>query len=261
MGQLDGKVAVITGAASGIGAATARRFAAEGATVVGMDVTPAEGITEVDVRDEAAVVAAFAAAREQHGRIDVIVNAAGVAGGGPVHMVEGSEWDRVVDINLKGTFHTNKAAVVIMLEQAPNAVGQRGSIINIASIEGLEGTEGGSAYNASKGGVVILTKNLAIDYGRRGIRANVICPGFIDTPMMDGVFGLDGMDEIRASFLEAHALGRSGEPHEIAAAAVFLGSDDASFVTGSTMVVDGGYTAGRQHGIVGLLGLGFDPAS
>lgn len=148
----------------------------------------------------------------EHGRIDALVNAAGVAGGGPVHMVDAGEWDRVVDINLKGTFFTNKAAVTLMLEQTPNAVGQRGSIINIASIEGIEGTEGGSAYSASKGGVVILTKNLAIDYGRRGIRANVICPGFIDT----------------------HALGRSGEADEI--------------------------TAGRQHGIVDLLGLGFDPA-
>lgn len=120
------------------------------------------------------------------------------------------------------------------------------------------GTEGGSAYNASKGGVVILTKNLAIDYGRRGIRANVVCPGFIDTPMMDGVFGLYGMGDIRASFIEAHALGRCGRAPEIAAAISFLASDDASFVTGSTMLVDGGYTAGRQHGIVGMLGLGSD---
>ena len=223
-----------------------------------MDVTAADGVVAVDVRDEAAVVAAFAAVKAEHGRIDVVVNAAGVAGGGPVHMVEGDEWDRVVDINLKGTFHTSKAAVNVMLEQDPNAIGQRGSIVNIASVEGVEGTEGGSAYNASKGGVVILTKNLAIDYGRRGIRANVVCPGFIDTPMMDGVFGLDGMAGIRKSFIDAHALGRCGQAPEIAAAIVFLASDDASFVTGSTMLVDGGYTAGRQHGIVDLLGLGAD---
>lgn len=258
MGQLDGKVAVVTGAASGIGAATAARFAAEGATAVLMDVTAGDGVIGVDVRNEAAVMTAFAAVQAEHGRVDILVNAAGVAGGGPVHMVDASEWDRVVDINLKGTFFTNKAAVALMLTQSPNGVGQRGSIINIASIEGVEGTEGGSAYSASKGGVVILTKNVAIDYGRRGIRANVICPGFIDTPMMDGVFGLDGMADIRQSFLDAHALGRSGEPHEIAAAAVFLASDDASFVTGSSMIVDGGYTAGRQHGIVDMLGLGFD---
>jgi NAD(P)-dependent dehydrogenase (short-subunit alcohol dehydrogenase family) len=261
MGQLDGKVAIVTGGASGIGAATATRFAAEGAITVLMDVTRTDGVIEVDVRDEAAVLAAFAAVHARHGRIDAVVNAAGVAGGGPVHMVESDEWDRVVDINLKGTFHTNKAAITLMLQQAANAIGQRGSIINIASIEGLEGTEGGSAYNASKGGVVILTKNLAIDYGRRGIRANVICPGFIDTPMMNQVFGLDGMADIRRSFVKAHALGRVGEAHEIAAAALFLASDDASFVTGTSMVVDGGYTAGRQHGIVDMMGLGFDAES
>lgn len=258
MGRLDGKVAVVTGAASGIGAATAKRFAAEGATTVLMDVTPADGVVAVDVRDEAAVIDAFAAAHAQHGRVDAVVNAAGVAGGGPVHSMEGSEWDRVVDVNLKGTFHTNKAALALMLEQDPNAVGQRGSIVNIASIEGLEGTEGGSAYNASKGGVVILTKNLALDYGRRGIRANAICPGFIDTPMMAAVFGMEGMEHVRKSFVDAHALGRCGEPHEIAAAALFLASDDASFVTGTALVVDGGYTAGRQHGIVDMMGLGLD---
>ncbi|MGZ4757352.1 MAG: SDR family NAD(P)-dependent oxidoreductase [Acidimicrobiia bacterium] len=255
MSRLEGKVAVVTGAASGIGAATAKRFASEGATTMRMDVTPVDGGVTVDVRDEAAVVAAFAAVHAEHGRIDALVNAAGVAGGGPVHMMESSEWDRVVDINLKGTFITNKAVIALMLEQAPNDVGQRGSIVNVASIEGLEGTEGGSAYNASKGGVVILTKNLALDYGRRGIRANSICPGFIDTPMMAAVFDMEGMEHVRASFVDAHALGRCGRPEEIAAAALFLASDDASFVTGSAMVVDGGYTSGHQHGIVELMGL------
>lgn len=256
MSRLEGKVAVVTGAASGIGAATAKRFAAEGATTVRMDITPADGVVVLDVRDEAAVTAAFAAVSAEHGRIDALVNAAGVAGGGPVHSMDQSEWDRVVDINLKGTFLTNKAAIALMLEQSPNAVDQRGSIINIASIEGVEGTEGGSAYNASKGGVVILSKNLAMDYGRRGIRANAICPGFIDTPMMGAVFGMEGMEHVRKSFVDAHALGRCGEPHEIAAAALFLASDDASFVTGTAMIVDGGYTAGHQHGIADMLGLG-----
>jgi NAD(P)-dependent dehydrogenase (short-subunit alcohol dehydrogenase family) len=247
--------AIVTGAASGIGAATARRFEAEGATVVRTDITPVDGAVALDVRDEAAVTDAFAQVQVDHGRIDVLFNAAGVAGGGPVHSMESSEWDRVVDINLKGTFITDKCAIALMLEQSPNAIDQRGSIVNVASIEGLEGTEGGSAYNASKGGVVILTKNLALDYGRRGIRANCICPGFIDTPMMAAVFDMEGMEAVRASFVAAHALGRCGRPEEIAAAASFLASDDASFVTGSAMVVDGGYTAGRQHGIVDLLGL------
>ncbi len=256
MSRLEGKVAVVTGAASGIGAATAKRFAAEGATVVRADVTPGDGVVTLDVRDEAAVVAALAAVVAEHGRIDVLMNAAGVAGGGPVHSMEQSEWDRVVDINLKGTFLTNKAAIALMLEQEPSSIGQRGSIVNVASIEGIEGTEGGSAYNASKGGVVILTKNMALDYGRRGIRANCICPGFIDTPMMAAVFGMEGMEDVRKSFVDAHALGRCGEPEEIAAAALFLASDDASFVTGSALVVDGGYTSGHQHGIATMLGLG-----
>jgi NAD(P)-dependent dehydrogenase (short-subunit alcohol dehydrogenase family) len=255
MSRLDGKVAIVTGAASGIGAATARRFEADGATTVRMDLTPIDGGVTLDVRDEAAIVDAFAAVRADHGRIDILMNAAGVAGGGPVHSMEADEWDRVVGINLKGTFLTNKIAIGLMLEQAPDAIDQRGSIVNVASIEGLEGTEGGSAYNASKGGVVILTKNLALDYGRRGIRANCICPGFIDTPMMAAVFDMEGMEHVRKSFVDAHALGRCGRPEEIAAAAAFLASDDASFVTGSAMVVDGGYTAGRQHGIVELLGL------
>lgn len=255
MGRLDGKIAIVTGAASGIGAATAARFEAEGATTVRMDLTPADGGVVLDVRDDAAVTDAFGAVHAAHGRLDVLFNAAGVAGGGPVHSMEVSEWDRVVDVNLKGTFITNKCAIALMLEQTPNDVAQRGSIINVASIEGLEGTEGGSAYNASKGGVVILTKNLALDYGRKGIRANAVCPGFIDTPMMQAVFDMDGMQAVRASFVAAHALGRCGRPEEIAAAALFLASDDASFVTGTAMVVDGGYTAGRQHGIVELLGL------
>jgi NAD(P)-dependent dehydrogenase (short-subunit alcohol dehydrogenase family) len=256
MSRLEGKVAVVTGAASGIGAATARRFTSEGAITVPMDLTPVDGGVTLDVRDEAAVADALAAVQAEHGRIDVLMNAAGVAGGGPVHSMDATEWDRVIDINLKGTFLTNKAVLALMLEQPPNAIGQRGSIVNVASIEGLEGTEGGSAYNASKGGVVILTKNLALDYGRRGIRANCICPGFIDTPMMAAVFDMEGMEHVRKSFVDAHALGRCGHPDEIAAAALFLASDDASFVTGSAMVVDGGYTAGHQHGIAALLGLG-----
>ena len=257
MGRLDGKVAVVTGAASGIGAATAQRFADEGATDVRMDITPGDGIVALDVRDEAAVTAAFAAVHAEHGRLDALVNAAGVAGGGPVHSMEGDEWDRVLDINLKGTFLTNKAALALMLEQEPNAVGQRGSIVNIASIEGIEGTEGGSAYNASKGGVVILTKNLAMDYGRQRH------PGQRHLPRLhrhaDDAGGASAWTAWRtcgSRSCDAHALGRCGEPHEIAAAALFLASDDASFVTGSALVVDGGYTAGHQHGIATMLGLG-----
>jgi Dehydrogenases with different specificities (related to short-chain alcohol dehydrogenases) len=250
---MDGKVAVVTGAASGIGAATMARFAAEGATVIGWDLDGSD--VSLDVRDEAAIEAAFGAVIAKHGRLDAVVHAAGVAGGGPVHMVSEDEWDRVIDINLKGTFLVGKHAVAVMLTQDP-VDGERGSIVNIASVEGLAGTEGGSTYNAAKGGVVILTKNMAIDYGRSGIRVNAICPGFIDTPMLQGVFAMGGMEAILKDITAAHQLGRRGRAGEIGAAALFLCSPDASFVTGVALPVDGGYTAGHRHGVSELMGLG-----
>jgi NAD(P)-dependent dehydrogenase (short-subunit alcohol dehydrogenase family) len=247
-GRLDGRVALVTGAASGIGEATTARFREEGAVVATLDV---QGHVDhaVDVRDEAGVEAAVRAVVEREGRLDAVVNAAGVAGGGPVHLLPAEEWDRVVDVNLKGTFLVAKHAAAAMVAQGS------GSIVNIASIEGLEGTEGGSAYNASKGGVVLLTKNMAIDYGRIGIRVNCICPGFIETPMMAAVMENEGMKTYRDRWLEEHKLGRFGQPSEIAAAALFLASDDASFVTGHALVVDGGFTAGMRAGVLEGLGL------
>jgi NAD(P)-dependent dehydrogenase (short-subunit alcohol dehydrogenase family) len=132
---------------------------------------------------------------------------------------------------------------------------ESGSLVNISSIEGVEGTEGGSSYNASKGAVVLLTKNLAIDYGRVGVRANCICPGFIETPMFESVMSLEGMQQVREQYREAHMLGRFGRPEEIASAAAFLASEDASFVTGHALVVDGGFTAGMRTGVLEPLGL------
>ena len=246
--RLRDKVAVVTGGASGIGAASAIRLADEGATVITLDV--ADGADrQLDVRDEGGVAALMAEVVAEHGQLDIVVNAAGVAGGGPVHVLDEAEWDRVVDINLKGTFLVAKHAALAMLER------RSGSIINIASIEGLEGTEGGSAYNASKGGVVMLTKSMAIDYGRRGLRVNCICPGAIDTPMLRSIIDPDGMATYTDRMREEHLLGRFGEPSEIAAAVAFLASEDASFITGHALVVDGGFTAGLRVGLLDEMGI------
>lgn len=259
MKRLEGKVVYITGAASGIGLATAQRFAEEGATVVGADLNrsddwdavtaagPASRFEQLDVCDaekQAAVVADAVAAL---GPIAAVVTAAGIPAGGPVHSLDLADWQRVIDINLTGTMLSVRACLPSMIEQAG------GSIITIASVEGLEGCEGGSGYNASKGGVVLLTKNLASDYGRLGIRANAICPGFIDTPMFREVSLLLGerADLIRRQ----HKLGRFGRPEEIAGAALFLASEDASFVTGVALPVDGGYTAGHSYGVAEDMGL------
>jgi NAD(P)-dependent dehydrogenase (short-subunit alcohol dehydrogenase family) len=264
MARLEGKVCVVTGAASGIGAASARRFAEEGAAVVGFDLgdpvgddwgraeqaAPGSLYAKGDVRDTEALASLVEQTRARFGQIDVLMNAAGVAGGGPVHLADPDDWDRTVDINLKGTFLACRAVLPHMLER------RQGSIINVASIEGIEGFEGGSSYNASKGGVVLLTKNMAMDYGRRQIRVNAVCPGFIETPLLEEVLGMEGLAQIRQSITDAHQLGRLGRPVEIANAALFLASDEASFVSGHALVVDGGFTAGHRFGLSEMLGLG-----
>ncbi len=247
-GRLIGKRVLITGISSGIGAACARLFAREGARVSGLDVSkPPLDLTlvsfhEADVREEAQVQAAIEAALHELGGIDVVVNAAGVAGGGPAHLCDLTEWRRVLDINLTGTFLVSKHALPPMLAQGS------GSIVNLASVEGLEGGEGMSAYNASKGGVVLLTRNMALDYGPSGVRVNAICPGFIRTPMTSALAD-PTFAPVTKRIEEAHALGRLGEPEEVANVALFLASDDASFVSGGSITVDGGFHAGKRFGI------------
>jgi len=252
--RLEGKVAVITGAASGIGAACARRFAEEGAVIAGLDLqkpvgdgwdavlaaAPESTFREgLDVRDEASVEAAIGAARRAHGRLDVLVNAAGVGGGGLAHELDEAEWDRVVDINLKGSFLVAKHVLRAMVEQGS------GSIVHVSSVEGLEGMSSSLPYNASKGGVVLMTRNMAVDYGGHGIRVNCLCPGLIETPLTE-LLKEDALRAIRDHMLSWHLLNRTGQPEEVASCALFLASDEASFVTGHALVVDGGWTAGRR---------------
>ena len=253
-GRLEGTVAVITGAASGIGAACALRFAREGARIAGVDVqkpldggswqaaaevSPEVGFWTADVRDESAIETVVAEIVERFGQMDSLVNAAGVSTGGAVDELDAAEWDRVIGINLTGTFLFSKHVLKHMKQR------RSGSVVNLSSIEGLEAMEQQAAYNASKGGVVLLTRNMAVDYGHLGIRVNCLCPGLIETPLTD-ILKMPELDAVRQKFVEGHLLRRAGQPEEVAAAALFLVSDDASFVSGHALAVDGGYTAGRR---------------
>lgn len=255
MGLLDGKVALITGAASGIGAACATRFAREGASVAGLDLQqPVEPTSwqaveaaapaaffrsGFDLCNEPEVRAAVSDLVERFGRIDVLVNAAGVGGGSPTHELEEVEWDRIVDTNLKGAFLVSKHVLSVMRAQ------RSGSIVHIASVEGLEGSATSVAYNASKAGVVLLTKNMAVNYAREGIRVNCVCPGLIDTPLTAPLRQPE-LAQVGDQIRSWHAMERSGRPEEVAAAVLFLASDEASFITGHPLVVDGGWMAGRR---------------
>ena len=242
--RLEGKVALVTGAASGIGAACAQRFADEGAQIAGLDMVvpdshPCAAFATADVRDAAAVGGAVDASIDDLGPIDVLVNAAGVSSFGTATTIEDAEWNRVVDINLKGTWHVSRAVLPGMIDR------HAGSIVNLASVEGIEGGQSQAAYNAAKGGVVLLTRSMAVDYGQYNVRVNCLCPGMIDTPMTAALKDTN-LTPVLDWFRDQHLLGRVGRPEEVAAAALFLASDDASFVTGHALAVDGGYLAGRR---------------
>jgi NAD(P)-dependent dehydrogenase (short-subunit alcohol dehydrogenase family) len=250
MGKLDGKVAVVTGAASGIGRATALLFAAEGAKVVVADWQEAgeEAATEarsnggeatflkVDVSKAEDVERMVAAAVDRYGRLDVLFNNAGVEGEqAPTAACSLENFDRVIAINLRGVFLGMKYGIPAML------VNGGGSIINNASVAGLVGFANVPAYCASKGGVVQITKAAALEYARQGIRVNVICPGVILTPMVERFTSL--AEEARAALESIEPVGRFGTAEEVAKLVLFLASDDSAFCTGAPFLVDGGMVA------------------
>ena len=253
MARLKGKKAFITGLSSGIGAATAERFIREGAEVFGMDVAPlpeslqqslgsSAAYRQGDVTQEKDVHEAVEAAVAQLGRLDIVVNAAGVGSGGETQSIEMQEWDRVMNINVKGSFLVARHVLAHMRKQGA------GSIINLGSIEGLEGFSASLVYGVSKGAVVQMSRNLATDCAAWGIRVNCVCPGAIDTPLT-AILNEKSLLPLRRQMEEHHLMRRFGKPEEIANAILFLASDEASFITGLIMPVDGGYTAGRQYDI------------
>jgi NAD(P)-dependent dehydrogenase (short-subunit alcohol dehydrogenase family) len=248
--RFQDRVALVTGGASGIGRATCERLAAEGASVwiadvdgdrataVAETVPGAHGL-RVDVADEASVRVAVESVLAADGRIDVLVNNAGVTLGAPLWETDPADWQRVLDVNLTGVFLGCRAVLPHMI-----AAG-RGAIVNTASDAGLVGWPGQSAYCASKGGVVLLTKSAAMDAAPYGVRVNCVCPGFTATPLVDAwIDQQDDPEQARAEIEQGRPLGRMGRPEEVAAAIAYLASDEAAFVTGIALPIDGGGTAG-----------------
>ncbi len=247
--RLEGKVALITGGARGIGAATARLMAAEGASVVIADVLEKEGMeTEaeiseaggevlfvpLDVTSEAAWATAVQAVVAKYGKLDVLVNNAGISSRTGVEETTVESWDQVMDVNAKGVFLGTKAAIPEMRKAGG------GSIINISSVYGIVGSGGSAGYHASKGAVRLFTKSAAVQYAREGIRVNSVHPGYVDSPMTNAHHVIP---EIRRARTDQTPLGRLGVPEDIAPGILYLASDQSSFVTGSELVIDGGMIA------------------
>jgi NAD(P)-dependent dehydrogenase (short-subunit alcohol dehydrogenase family) len=241
MGRLDGKVCVITGASGGIGADTARLFKAEGATVVGVDVHPdSEGdlALQADVTDEEQVRGVYARAREELGRIDVLFNNAGISPPEDASVLDTSleDWQRVQDVNLKAVFLCCKHGIPHLLDSGG------GSVINTASFVAVMGAATSQiSYTASKGGVLALSRELGVQFARRGVRVNALCPGPVDTPLLQELYAKDPKGAARR--LVHLPMGRFAEVREIANCVLFLASDESSYVTAQTFLVDGGLSS------------------
>lgn len=252
--RLAGKRTIVTGAASGIGEATAKRFAAEGAEVVvadldgdgagrvAADIADAGGEAiglMVDVTEDAQVSEMVQDALDALGGLDVIVNNAGIPMVGPVETLRSEDWDRELDVNLKSIYRTSKAVWPHF------RAGGGGIILNTASVAGLVGMPGQHSYSAAKAGVVMLTKSMALDGAKDNIRVNCICPGFIETPMvLEYIDAQDDPAAVRVHVDKAHPLGRIGVPDDVAAGFVYLASDEAAWITGIALTIDGGLTSG-----------------
>jgi NAD(P)-dependent dehydrogenase (short-subunit alcohol dehydrogenase family) len=240
MGRLDGKVALITGSAGGIGAATATLFRAEGATVVGVDLVESGGVDSAivaDVTDEEQVKGYYDRVVREHGRLDVIFNNAGIAPDDDASILDTSleAWQRVQDVNLKSVFLGCKYGIPRLLESGG------GSVINTASFVAVMGAAVSQiSYTGSKGGVLAMTREIGVEFAREGVRVNALCPGPVNTPLLQELFA---KDPAKAERRYVHLpMGRFAEPEEIAKGVLFLASDDSSYMTASTFLVDGGLT-------------------
>jgi 2-keto-3-deoxy-L-fuconate dehydrogenase len=242
--RLTGKIALVTAAAQGIGEATARAFAAEGATVIATDISAAnlaklDGVANIRTRVlDVTKVDAIAALAKEEARIDVLFNCAGFVHSGTILECEEKDWDFSFDLNVKSMFHLIRAVLPGMLERG------KGSIVNMASVaSSLIAVPNRFVYGTSKAAVIGLTKAVAADFVTRGIRCNAICPGTVESPSLQDRMRAQGdYEKARAAFIARQPMGRLGTPQEIAAVAVFLASDESALMTGTALAVDGGWT-------------------